>query len=341
MTDPNSFSQIIGQEKIIKTLTERFQKKKLAHALLFSGPSQTGKRKTALALMKLLCCLNPVVLDLEGFVIDSCGQCKGCLKFEHGNHPDVKTIAPEESFLKIGQIRGMQDFLTYSPLEAEKKTVLILKADRMTEEAANSFLKTLEEPPLYCLFILVTDTLASLLPTIISRCQIFNFSLVDKNKVQKYLTKEFAVEPKTAKLYATLSEGRAGKAVELAKGESESYLKIREDLMPHLLNITALPLYQLITLSDTLYEICKERPEDFFNLLIYWYRDILILKKEVNDKFLFNLDVKKELLKTARSYNTKQVIKILSFLLGCPTLVRRNINLRYLLDSLVLRLTNR
>lgn len=153
-------------------LDKTIRSEKLAHAYLFLGPQKDIMAKTALKFAKAINCS-----EAEGG-LKSCEKCLSCRKIEHFNHPDIGHIRTEGDSrqIKIGQIRDFRKDAYLKPIEANKKVYIIYDADLMTEEASNCLLKILEEPPKDVIIILISLNLSSLLPTIISRCQIIKFS---------------------------------------------------------------------------------------------------------------------------------------------------------------------
>jgi DNA polymerase-3 subunit delta' len=180
-----------------------------SHAYLFSGPSGAGKSEAALAFAAGLACP-------EG----GCGVCNTCRRVLAGLHPDVEIIAPEGNFLRKEQITEINLQAVYRPYEARAKVYIFLEADSFNAEAANAFLKTLEEPPGHVHFILVTDHPERLLPTIASRCQPVAFSPVPVPAMAADLSARFGLAEAEAVLLARVAGGDLTYARELATSES-------------------------------------------------------------------------------------------------------------------------
>ena len=201
------FDQIVGQELVLRCLRTALEKDLLPHAYLFVGPEGVGRETTARAFFWLLLCE-----ERKG-----CGQCRSCQKYQRELHPDVEIIKPEGKSIRIEQIRALEVKLFYRPLEAERRLILLPQAQLMTREAANALLKSLEEPPPYNLFILIADKTESLLPTIVSRCQIMRFRPLPQTTLARLLEERFQMLPEEAEGLSLLAEGSVGRALHLAE----------------------------------------------------------------------------------------------------------------------------
>ena len=147
-----SFADILGHERIVEVLRRSLRTGKTAHSYLFEGISGCGRKKTALALIQaIFCSVSPD---------DACGECPSCRKVASGNHGDIHFIEPlpDKRDISIDQLRAMQRELSLRPYEAPRKACIIEPAERMSVSAANSLLKTLEEPPGSAIIILLTET---------------------------------------------------------------------------------------------------------------------------------------------------------------------------------------
>lgn len=158
---------------------------RLPHGLLLAGPAEIGKRQFAFATAQLLLCSSPVA-DW------ACGQCKSCKLFAASSHPDFLGVEPEEDgkAIKVDQIRALAEFATRTSAMGGKRVIIVSPADAMNLNAANAFLKTLEEPGKEITLILVAHQLGRMLPTIRSRCRIFPFALPDRAVVAAWLVEK-------------------------------------------------------------------------------------------------------------------------------------------------------
>jgi DNA polymerase-3 subunit delta' len=170
-----SFKDLPAHQTGVALLQRSLERGRLAHAYLFTGQQMEELETLARLLAKTLNCLNPVKAGQAA--IDCCEHCLSCKKIEHGNHADVHWVRPESKsrIIKVGQIRDVMKEIQMKPTEAEYKVAVIVGADRLWAEAANAFLKTLEEPPAKSILVLLTTDPRRILETILSRCLRVNF----------------------------------------------------------------------------------------------------------------------------------------------------------------------
>ncbi len=179
---PQTFAEIIGQEHIVKTLTNAIARESISHAYLFSGPRGTGKTTLARLLAKAVNCEKRKKGEFE-----PCNKCSSCLEIMQGRAMDLIEI-DAASHRGIDDIRELRDGIRFSPTKSKYKVFIIDEAHQLTREAANALLKTLEEPPNHAIFILATTEIHKMIPTIISRCQRFDFRKLTLPEIIRKLT---------------------------------------------------------------------------------------------------------------------------------------------------------
>lgn len=214
---PQTFKDVAGQEAIITTLKHAIDEKKIAHAYLFCGPRGTGKTTVAKLLAKAVNCTGDP---------KPCGECENCKQIENGTHPDVIEI-DAASNNGVEEVRSLIDKVKYAPTQGQYKVYIIDEVHMMSPGAFNALLKTLEEPPAHVIFILATTEPHKILPTIISRCQRFDFTrLTDQEMVQRmqYVLKE---EGKT------YDDGSLELIARLANGGMRDALSILEQCLAY------------------------------------------------------------------------------------------------------------
>lgn len=213
------FTEVLGQEKAKSLVSSTMKSGRLPHAYIFKGPDGVGKRLFARGVAAALNCRG----EERG---RACGSCGSCRKFLSANHPDFLVVRPERGTIKIDQVREMCGGLSYPPYESALRIVLLEDVHTMRQEAANSLLKTLEEPPPGNLLILTAEASQEILTTISSRCQVIPFyGLGAKDTVRIILDNRPDTEPEIAQLLARLAEGSPGRALLLHETEMIEILK--------------------------------------------------------------------------------------------------------------------
>lgn len=279
------FNDIIGQQKIIDYLKISIKKNRVAHGYIFDGPDGVGKAMVALRFAQALYCKN--------FDGDGCGICSCCHKVMGGNHPDIKIIEPEGASIKNSQIEDFQKDLMVKPYESSKKVYIIKNADDMTVSAQNRLLKTLEEPPEYGVIILLSTNGNSFLPTIRSRCQILKFQRVGQKYIEGFMMDKYHMAVEEARILAAFSDGIIGKA--MALHESDEFKRMREETIQIIDRILEKDPIEVFVATE-FFKQNKENIYEILDVLLLWFRDMLLLGQTGSDEFLINLD-KKDLLK--------------------------------------------
>ncbi len=200
---PSRFEEVIGQDYIVKTLINAIKLKKIAHAYLFAGPRGTGKTSVAKLFAKAINC--------EEFNGEPCDGCNSCLAYKDNDHPDIIEL-DAASNNSVDDIREIIEQVPYAPMIGKYKVYIIDEVHMLTQQAFNALLKTLEEPPSHVVFILATTDPQKIIPTVLSRCQRYNFSKISnvsmKKRMIEILNKEnIKYEEEALDEVAILAEG--------------------------------------------------------------------------------------------------------------------------------------
>lgn len=208
----------VGNMSVVDLLRRR----RLPQSALFAGPEGVGKKTLALALACLAQCQNPQ----QG---DSCGRCGSCTKAEAGYHPDILLFEPEKNLIRTEAMREMSREVQFRPFQGRLRFFVVDRAEKMNEEAANSILKTLEEPPETSRLVLVTAFPERLLATIRSRCQRFAFRPLSRPEMEDYLRRQGMEED--LELRAAFADGSIGKALALDVKQLQQARALMLDLL--------------------------------------------------------------------------------------------------------------
>ena len=320
------FAYLLGHEKPKALLREAVAKNKMAHAYLFRGPDGVGKKRAALTLAAYVNCKSPVEND-------GCGHCASCRKSFSGNHPDLILVEPDGAAIKIGQIRELKHQLTFPPLEANVRVVILEDIHTMRREAANSLLKTLEEPAPDNLLILTADLAGDILPTILSRCQLIPFGPLDPENMVKVLMQEDEIEESLARTLATVTEGSLGRAKLLWQ---EDLLSLRQEVVEELLlgqHDQAETIGHVLRLSEKAAAL-KENTGEFLTLLRLWLRDLVLITAGAQESSVANKDLSFLIPEALNRWNLTQLNKRLRRIDRAEKQLLRNCSRTLVLETL-------
>jgi DNA polymerase-3 subunit delta' len=332
-----TFSEIIGQERAIGFLKKTMALGRIPHAFLFTGISGVGKRTTATAFTQAINCLEP--LDNDG-----CGKCLICRQISSGNFPDLIFFEPDGQNIKIEQIRELNRNLSFKPLIGKYRVTIINQAETMTEDAANSLLKTLEEPPPGNILILKTVEPRDLLSTVVSRCQRIPFQPLSFQVIKEWLMKEMHMDKETACLVARLSEGSLGKAFNIA---DTSFLEEREERIADMVQLPGVSKHQLLVMAQEYAGKAKKtgrgasKTTDLSELLGIWktwYRDLIIMKMNSTHTVVINADFSRKLKNASKKMTIDNLIEGFMILDQAQRDLSRNLNAGLIIENALLNL---
>ncbi|MBI3994399.1 MAG: DNA polymerase III subunit delta' [Nitrospirae bacterium] len=335
-----SFEKIVGHAHAKAVLTAAIGGGRIAHAYLFHGEARIGKFLTALAFVKTALCDRRKSGTSSAFggsgrpPLTACDQCSSCRAVESGSHPDVHFVRPDGTQIKIGQIRELQNAIAYKPLIGSRKWFLIDDADAMNPEAANSFLKTLEEPPDHSTLILITARPQALLPTVLSRCQAVRFSPPPPDELSPWLQQRRGIGSGEARLLSTLAMGKIGIAAEADAAE----LKLERDRILAALSKEQLEdLAELFSRPDELAD-SQEQLYKTLDTIEIWLRDVLIFQHTTEPSLLINRDIPDRISDWGRAVPTDYVLETLTLIHLLKRAAPRNLNHALVLETVLLKL---
>ncbi|MBM7606589.1 DNA polymerase-3 subunit delta' [Metabacillus crassostreae] len=316
------------QPRVIKLLANSIEKERLAHAYLFEGKKGTGKKDVGILLAKSFLCE-----DLQDY--EPCQNCKNCKRIDSGNHPDVHIIEPDGLSIKKGQIQELQEEFSKSGVESSKKLYMIVHADKMTVNAANSLLKFLEEPNANTIAILLTEQYHKMLNTILSRCQLLSFHPLQPKVIQETL-KESGVSVNIAALVSQLTNDTDA-AFELSKDDwfAQARMKVIK-LYEVLVNRKGqAPLYIHTEWMSHFND--KEKQDTGLDLLLYLYKDILSVQVGNDEQVIFQ-DLMQLVKQHALQMTQRSVTEKITSILEAKKRLHANVNPQLLMEQLVLTL---
>ncbi len=326
-----SFKDIIGQERAIKILTKSLKKDKVSSSYIFVGSEGTGKKFAAIEFTKVINCSN---LNKN---LEACDNCHSCNEINKQCCPDLKIVESTKGSIKIEQIRKIRKEIELKPFRSKKKVYIIDQAEKMTLEASNCLLKTIEEPPYYAIIILICSKIDPILPTIVSRCQIVNFGLVNPLKIKEILLNKINnLEKDKAEIISKLAQGSIGKAFKLI-ADKEYFIR-REEVLDYLSAISPGKYDDdiFVKVEKMVSEI--DRIEEILEMIKLWYRDILIIKNTGNQKYIVNCDKLEIVGKKSQVYSQKMMIDILDYLEQVEEYLMKNVNKRLILERLFIKM---
>lgn len=316
------FIDIIGHKQITEALKSAFLNERVAHAYLFSGVAGIGKYKTAWAFARMLQCTCPGGGESA--------PCLACNLAEGQEHPDIVTISPQGATIRIEQIRELQKAVQYNPRVGKRKIFILDNVERLTEQAANSLLKILEEPPAYVVFILLTVNIHSILPTIQSRCQHLSFMAVSEADIAAYFTQR-GFHAEQAAIIAAVSGGIPGRALRWA----ESGQRLRDQVMDCLENLHKAAFGQIWDVVSIL-DHEREQALQALEVISFVVRDCLVWQVTGNRELLLYKDCAGRIAALAEEAVPNGLLAVYKEIAASRQMLLGNANNRFLWEKICL-----
>ncbi|RKD32895.1 DNA polymerase III subunit delta' [Lacrimispora algidixylanolytica] len=263
------FKDIIGHEKIKEHLQKAIESDHVSHAYILTGETGMGRKSLANAFSMTLLC--------ERGKSDPCMECHACKQVMTNNHPDLIFVTHEKpGSIGVDDIRGqINDTIMIRPYSSYYKIYIVDEAEKMTVQAQNALLKTIEEPPSYVIIMLLTTNQEAFLPTILSRCVQLKLKPQTDAVVKSYLMGSLGIKESRADIYAAFARGNLGRAIHLAS--SEEFQLLYSELLHMLKHLKEMDIMELLFYIKKM----KDENLDIYDCLDFmqlWYRDILMYK---------------------------------------------------------------
>lgn len=324
-----SFSEIVGHEQIKEHMQAAIRDKKPFHAYLFQGEEGVGKEALARTFAAGLQCQSESADK-------PCKECVSCRQMESGNQPDVIWVTREKASLGVDEIREqLCNTMDIKPFSSPYKIYLVPEAEKMTEAAQNALLKTIEEPPEYGIVILMTSNISALLPTIQSRCLTMEFHPLSTAVVESYVKEHCQVPDYQARASAAFAQGNLGKAMRYAK--SEDFIERKDHIISLLRHVEQMDLSEMLAVIKDL-GTRKDEVRDYIDLMVLWYRDVLLFKatKDIN-QLLFQ-DEASYISREASHRSYEKIEEILQAFEKAKVRLRANVNFDITMELMLLTL---
>jgi DNA polymerase-3 subunit delta' len=317
----------IGQPGIVALLKRQLAARTPSHAYLFAGPQGIGKHTLALAFVQSLFCERPPAPG------ESCGTCPSCKLVVREQHPDLILLAPDSgTSLKVDAVRSLEHDLSLSPYQSSFRVGLLLDFELATISAQNALLKTLEEAPEHAILLLTAQDTQSLLPTIVSRCQVLPLRPVPAEELADVLMARTGADAASAALLAELSAGRPGYALQLA--QDETLMVRRERFADTAFSLFTANRRERLAIATGLSDDRAELQEYLLQWLSLW-RDVLLMGCG-DDHHAVNRDWALKLKPLSQVLSRAQVMEQIGHLQVALSLLTGNVNARLLTEVLLL-----
>lgn len=269
------FKDIVGHEQIIEHLENAIKMEKVSHAYILDGLEKSGKMMLAEAFAMALQC--------EKGESRPCMECHSCKQAANRNQPDIIYVSHEKpNTISVDDIRTqINNDIGIKPYSSKYKIYIVDEAQKMNQQAQNALLKTIEEPPVYGIILLLTTNADAFLPTILSRCVMLHLKAVPDEKIRKFLMEQYRIPDYQADVCTAFAQGNVGKAIQLAS--SEHFNEVKASALQLLKRLQDIDLYEMAAAVKQIGEY-KLEINDYFDLMMIWYRDVLLYKatKDVN-----------------------------------------------------------
>ena len=325
----SGYKDIVGNEQIIMHLKNAVKQNKVSQAYILSGDKGMGK--------KMIAGTFAMALQCEKGGEEPCMECKSCRQAMSMNHPDIRWINHEKpNVISVDEVRKqLVDDVQIKPYSSRYKVYIMDEAEKMNIQAQNAILKTIEEPPEYAVIILLSANIEVFLPTILSRCVRLDMRMLRRAKIREYLMKEKGIPVYQADVLAAFAGGNLGKAIKLAS--SEHFNELKEEVVRLLKYIGDMQIYEAVmAVKDC--EKYKLEIEDFIDMMMVWYRDVLVFKVSRNKEEMTFKDQYKYIKEQASRISFNGVEEVLKAMDKAKVRVRANVNYDLALELMFLTL---
>ena len=323
------FRDIVGQEQIKEHFRSALTSRKISHAYIINGEKSAGKEFIAKIFAQTLQC--------EKGGDEPCMECHSCKQALSDNQPDIIKITHEKpNTISVDDIRAqINNDVAIKPYSSPYKVYIMNEAEKMTVQAQNAILKTLEEPPEYAVILLLTTNVNSLLPTILSRCVVLNMKPVADDLVRKFLMEELQIPDYKAEVCVAFARGNVGRAKALAS--SEEFDNVKAEALSLLKYIQDMELYEIIAAIKKINDY-KLEVNDYLDIMAIWYRDVLLFKATNDSNHLIFREEIQTLRKVAQRSSYEGIERVIQALDKAKNRLNANVNFDLTMELLFLEI---
>lgn len=318
------YNSIIGHNRVIDALKSSIVNNTVSHSYLFQGEEGLGKKMVAYVFAKTLLCKEG-----KG---QPCNRCVSCVKFDSGNHPDFFLLEPEKGLIKKGQIESLVGNVGILPFESKRKIFIIDDSHKMNLEGKNTLLKTLEEPPSYVTIILISSSINNLLPTILSRCQSIKFYPVNASEIEDYLVRIYDKSIEEASFVSNFTKGSVGMSISLST--SDKFFQMRDETVKILDSLIKGDKTRAFS-SFEFFNENRDSIEAIIDIILYWFRDLIIYKEIGESHLIVNKD-KLEYLSSQSFMDFNSINDIIEKVEATKDNIRKNVNYQLSIETMLL-----
>ena len=321
------FRDIVGHKQITTHLKNAIYMNKISHAYILNGEKSAGKMMIANAFAQTLQC--------ESQGTEPCMTCRSCRQAKEHNQPDIIYVTHEKpNSISVDDIRHQVNHdIVIKPYSSKYKIYIIDEAEKMNLQAQNALLKTIEEPPIYAIILLLTTNASAFLPTILSRCITLNLKTVKEELITEHLMKYYKIPDYQAEICASFAQGNVGKAIQLAA--SEEFHELKQSVISLMKKLDDMDLYEI---NDAVKGIgaYKTQIQDYLDLMVIWFRDVLYLKATNNVNNLIFQDEVYDIKKQAAKKSYAGIQEIVTMLEQTRVRLQANVNFDLVIELLLL-----
>ena len=323
----SGFKDVVGHSEIIQYIQNAVTEDKVSHAYILNGEKGSGK--------KMLAGLFAQTLQCEKGGAEPCYECHSCKQAVSGNHPDIIWVTHEKpNSISVDDIREqLINDITIKPYSSAYKIYIIPDANKMTEQAQNALLKTIEEPPEYAVILLITENSKNLLDTIQSRCITLNTRPLTKAEIKEYLIKNLQMDEDQADIAAAFCQGNVGKAIHFSS--DQNFQEMKAETLSLLKQIDKMDVPEIMQQIKS-FSQRKSSMDDYLDLMLLWYRDVLMFKITKDTNILLYREEYKAISEQACIHNYQKIENIIKAIDNAKVRLAANVNFDITIELLLL-----